>query len=104
MLLRLLMQAQAFSPDSRWLITTAMDSIIRTYDIPTGRLIDAFRTASIATSISFSPTGDFLATSHVDSVGVFLWCVVVYHNIDVPYLQLQIGQIVHNTQMCLSQA
>ncbi|RDB22141.1 U3 small nucleolar RNA-associated protein 21 [Hypsizygus marmoreus] len=62
-----------FSPDSRWLITTSLDSIIRTFDVPTGRLIDAFRTPSVATSISFSPMNDFLATAHVDSVGVFLW-------------------------------
>ena len=41
--------------------------------MPTGRLIDAFRTSSVATSLSFSPTNDFLATSHVDSVGVYLW-------------------------------
>ncbi|KAG8811779.1 hypothetical protein FRC17_002325 [Serendipita sp. 399] len=65
--------SQAFSHDSRWLFTTSLDSIIRTFDIPTGQLIDAFRTSSIATSISFSPTGDFLATSHIDSVGVYLW-------------------------------
>ncbi|KAG8927888.1 hypothetical protein FRC01_006761 [Tulasnella sp. 417] len=63
----------AFSPDSRWLITTSLDSIIRTFDIPTGRLIDGFKTPSVATSVTFSPTGDFLATAHVDSVGVFLW-------------------------------
>ncbi|KZT26384.1 Utp21-domain-containing protein [Neolentinus lepideus HHB14362 ss-1] len=63
----------AFSPDSRWLIASSLDSVIRTFDLPTGRLIDAFRTASVATSITFSPTGDFLATSHVDSVGVYLW-------------------------------
>ncbi|KAL0946708.1 hypothetical protein HGRIS_012895 [Hohenbuehelia grisea] len=62
-----------FSPDSRWLITTSLDSIIRTFDLPTGRLIDAFRTSSLATSVSFSPTNDFLATAHVDSVGVYLW-------------------------------
>ncbi|EJF66083.1 Utp21-domain-containing protein [Dichomitus squalens LYAD-421 SS1] len=62
-----------FSPDSRWLVTTSLDSIIRTFDMPTGRLIDAFRTSSVATSISFSPTNDFLATAHVDSVGVYLW-------------------------------
>ncbi|KAH9063481.1 Utp21-domain-containing protein [Lactarius vividus] len=62
-----------FSSDSRWLITTSLDSIIRTFDIPSSRLIDAFRTASIATSVSFSPTGDFLATAHVDGVGVYLW-------------------------------
>ncbi|KAH9180505.1 Utp21-domain-containing protein [Lactarius sanguifluus] len=62
-----------FSSDSRWLITTSLDSIIRTFDIPSGRLIDAFRTVSIATSVSFSPTGDFLATAHIDGVGVYLW-------------------------------
>ncbi|KAH9843207.1 Utp21-domain-containing protein [Rhodofomes roseus] len=62
-----------FSPDSRWLVTTSLDSIIRTFDIPTGRLIDAFRTPSVATSVAFSPTNDFLATSHTDSVGVYLW-------------------------------
>jgi U3 small nucleolar RNA-associated protein 21 len=64
---------QAFSPDSRWLIATSLDSSIRTFDVPTGRLIDIFRTASVATSVAFSPTGDFLATAHVDSVGVYLW-------------------------------
>lgn len=64
---------QAFSPDSRWVMTTSQDSIIRTFDVPTGQLIDAFRTASVATSLTFSPTGDFLATAHVDSVGVYLW-------------------------------
>ena len=64
---------QTFSPDSRWLVATALDSVIRTFDVPTGRLIDAFRTSSVATSVSFSPSNDFLATAHVDSVGVFLW-------------------------------
>jgi hypothetical protein len=54
---------------------TSLDSIVRTFDIPSGRLIDAFRTATVATSISFSPTSDFLATAHVDSVGVYLWYV-----------------------------
>lgn len=63
----------AFTPDSRWLIASSLDSTVRTFDIPTGRLVDAFRTASIATSLTFSPTGDFLATSHVDSLGVHLW-------------------------------
>ncbi|KAH9824151.1 Utp21 specific WD40 associated putative domain-containing protein [Melampsora americana] len=62
-----------FSPDSRWIVVTSADSVIRTYDLPTGSLIDAFRTHSVATSITFSPTGDFLASAHTDSVGVFLW-------------------------------
>lgn len=63
----------AFSPDGRWVITTSQDAVIRTFDVPTGQLVDAFRTPSVATSLSFSPTGDFLATAHVDSVGVYLW-------------------------------
>ncbi|GAA5832443.1 hypothetical protein JCM3766R1_003075 [Sporobolomyces carnicolor] len=63
----------AFSPDSRWIITSSQDSVIRTFDVPTGNLVDAFRTKSVATSLSFSPSGDFLATTHVDSVGVYLW-------------------------------
>ncbi|KAJ8472717.1 hypothetical protein ONZ45_g16551 [Pleurotus djamor] len=62
-----------FSPDSRWLVTTSLDSIIRTFDLPSGCLIDAFRTSSVATSVAFSPTNGFLATSHLDSVGVYLW-------------------------------
>jgi U3 small nucleolar RNA-associated protein 21 len=36
-------------------------------------MVDIFRCESIATSLSFSPTGDFLATAHVDNVGIFLW-------------------------------
>ncbi|GAA5996892.1 hypothetical protein JCM5350_002741 [Sporobolomyces pararoseus] len=63
----------AFSSDSRWIVTTSQDSIVRTFDVPTGNLIDAFRVESVCTSLSFSPTGDFLATTHVDSVGVYLW-------------------------------
>ncbi|KAF8610566.1 Utp21-domain-containing protein [Ceratobasidium sp. AG-I] len=63
----------AFSYDSRWLTVTSLDSTIRTFDIPTGRLIDAFKTPSVATSVALSPSGDFLASAHVDSVGIFLW-------------------------------
>ncbi|KIY72120.1 Utp21-domain-containing protein [Cylindrobasidium torrendii FP15055 ss-10] len=62
-----------FSPDSRWLIASSLDSTIRTFDVPTGRMIDVFKTSSVATSVAFSPTSDFLATAHVDSVGIFLW-------------------------------
>ncbi|KAI8452425.1 WD repeat-containing protein 36 [Phakopsora pachyrhizi] len=62
-----------FTKDSRWLVASSDDSVIRTFDLPTGALIDAFKTHSIATSVSFSPTGDFLASAHVDSVGILLW-------------------------------
>ncbi|KAJ3093064.1 hypothetical protein HK102_010969 [Quaeritorhiza haematococci] len=63
----------AFSPDGRWLVSTSLDGTIRTWDLPTGHLVDCFRTASIATSVAFSPTGDFLASVHVDELGIFLW-------------------------------
>ncbi|KAG9103326.1 hypothetical protein FRC06_011382 [Ceratobasidium sp. 370] len=65
----------SFSYDSRWLTACSLDNTIRTFDIPTGRLIDAFKTPSVATSVALSPSGDFLATAHVDSVGIFLWSV-----------------------------
>lgn len=32
-----------FSPDSRWLVTSAMDSTIRTWDIPSSSLIDILK-------------------------------------------------------------
>jgi U3 small nucleolar RNA-associated protein 21 len=41
--------------------------------LPTGNLVDVFKVDDVATSVTFSPTGDFLATTHVDNVGIFLW-------------------------------
>ncbi|KAJ2162414.1 rRNA-processing protein utp21 [Coemansia sp. RSA 552] len=63
----------AFSNDGRWIVTSSLDSTIRTWDLPTGHLVDRFRTESVPVSVAFSPTGDFLATAHMDSVGIFLW-------------------------------
>uniref|UniRef100_A0A3B5KSB5 WD repeat domain 36 n=1 Tax=Xiphophorus couchianus TaxID=32473 RepID=A0A3B5KSB5_9TELE len=60
-----------FSPDGRWLVTTAMDCTIRTWDLPSG-LVDCFLVAMAPVGVSMSPTGDFLATAHVDSLGVYL--------------------------------
>lgn len=63
----------SFSPDGKWLITSSLDGFVRTFDIPTSRLVDYFKTHQVATSISFSPVGDFLATTHEGSKGVYLW-------------------------------
>lgn len=62
-----------FSPDGRWLVTAAMDCTIRTWDLPSGSLVDCFLVAMAPVGVSLSPTGDFLATAHVDSLGVYLW-------------------------------
>ncbi|KAM9306372.1 WD repeat-containing protein 36 [Pholidichthys leucotaenia] len=63
----------AFSPDGRWLFTVAMDCTIRTWDLPSGSLVDCFLVAAAPVGMSMSPTGDFLATAHVDSLGIYLW-------------------------------
>lgn len=62
-----------FSPDSRWLISCAMDCTIRTWDAPTGHLVDCFLVDAACTSLSMSPTGDYLCTAHVDDFGIYLW-------------------------------
>lgn len=62
-----------FSNDGRWIVAASMDSVIRTWDLPTSHLINAFRTESPCTALAFSDTGDYLATAHADSVGINLW-------------------------------
>lgn len=62
-----------FSPDGRWLITAAMDCVVKIFDIPSSYLIDHFKVDSPVISLSMSPTADFLATAHVDYLGVNLW-------------------------------
>jgi U3 small nucleolar RNA-associated protein 21 len=63
----------AFSPDGRWIISSSLDSTIRTWDLPTGYCVGCMKSDSIPTSLSFSPTSEFIATTHVDHVGILLW-------------------------------
>ncbi|XP_045524654.1 WD repeat-containing protein 36 isoform X1 [Pieris brassicae] len=62
-----------FDSQSRWLISTSMDCTICTWDIPSAQLVDIFSVEEPCTSLSMSPTNDYLATSHVGELGVFLW-------------------------------
>ena len=43
--------------------------------LPTGHMIDIFTCETPATSMTLSLTGDFLATSHIDELGIYLWSV-----------------------------
>ena len=62
-----------FSNDGRWMIASSVDSILRVWDLPTGHLINAVRVESVCTALAFSSTDEFLATAHVDGVGINLW-------------------------------
>jgi len=62
-----------FRMDGRWLISASMDCTIRTWNLPIGRLIDAFLLDSAPTSVTMSPCNNFLATTHVGDMGVYLW-------------------------------
>ena len=50
-----------------------MDCTIKSWDIPSSYMIDHFRMPQPCISMSMSPTGDFLATAHVDFLGIYLW-------------------------------
>ena len=63
----------AFSADSRWLMTASMDCLLKVWDLPSGKLIDCFKFDSAPTSVCFSPTAEFLVTTHVNDLGVYLW-------------------------------
>ncbi|XP_072950068.1 WD repeat-containing protein 36 [Epargyreus clarus] len=62
-----------FDCQSRWLISSSMDCTVCVWDIPSAQLVDIFSVEQPCTSLTMSPTGDFLATTHVGEVGVFLW-------------------------------
>lgn len=64
-----------FTPDGRWIISAALDNTIRTWDIPTGGCIDAVRVSSPAVALRVSPTMEWLATAHVNGVGIQLWAM-----------------------------
>lgn len=93
----------AFSPDSRWLVSSSLDCSIRVWDLSSARyftifilsfvrwewelsvsvtlaggffafsLIDCFKTVSPCVSLTFSPTAEYLASVHEHDLGIFLW-------------------------------
>ncbi|KAG7730522.1 hypothetical protein KL933_000317 [Ogataea haglerorum] len=65
--------AMDFSPDGRWIVSASLDSTIRTWDLPTGGCIDGIMVPNTVTCLKMSPLGDYLATTHVNGVGISLW-------------------------------
>ncbi|GBG32733.1 WD repeat-containing protein 36 [Hondaea fermentalgiana] len=63
----------AFSNDGRWLATACADTSLRVFDLPSARCIDWMQFPRPVTGLTFAPTGEFLATSFADSVGISLW-------------------------------
>merc|ERR1711892_924414 len=63
----------SWKEDARWLVAASVDRSIRTWDVTSGALIDQFATSAIPTSVAFAPNGQFIATTHVDELGVYLW-------------------------------
>jgi U3 small nucleolar RNA-associated protein 21 len=74
-----IVQCISFSPDGRWVVTADMAGDLRVWDMPTGRCIDWMRFADPVTTVSLSPTGEFLATTHEGSLGVSLWLNRTYY-------------------------
>lgn len=62
-----------FTPAGRWIVAADGDSFLRVWDLPTAHCVDWVSMASPITSLTMSPRGDFLATSHIDSRGIYLW-------------------------------
>lgn len=62
-----------FSNDGRWVIAATSDSTVRVWDLPTGHLIDAMKLPGPCTAVSFSPSGEYLATALDGEVGVHIW-------------------------------
>jgi len=50
-----------------------MDCLVKVWDLPSGKLIDCLKFENAPTSICFSPTSEFLATTHVNLLGIYLW-------------------------------
>lgn len=50
----------AFSPDSKILASAGVDSVVKLWSVPDGKLIAALRHPMGVTAIAFSPDGKFL--------------------------------------------
>lgn len=64
----------SFNPSGRRLLTASLDNTIRVWDVPTATCVDWMRFSTPPTSVTLSPTGEYMATTHLNKVGLGLWC------------------------------
>ena len=76
-----------FSSDSK-LIIASSDCMMRVFDMLTGSLIDWIKFKQEVKSMDFSPTGEFLATTHFEQKGICLWTSkTFYGNTDLSQIK-----------------
>jgi U3 small nucleolar RNA-associated protein 21 len=63
----------SFDGEGRHVVSSSMDGTIRTWDLPSGLVVDILRCENAPTSVTIAPGGEFLATCHVNSLSVALW-------------------------------
>ncbi|GJC94196.1 WD repeat domain-containing protein [Colletotrichum higginsianum] len=62
-----------FSNDGRWVIAASQDCVVRVWDLPTSHLIDAIRLEKACTALAMSSTGEYLAATMENELGVAIW-------------------------------
>lgn len=62
-----------FSRDGRRLVSASVDATVRVWDLPTGACVDWLRFKRPVTGLTLSHTGEYLCTSHVDRLGLYMW-------------------------------
>lgn len=68
-----------FSPDGRSLYTSSLDKTIRVWDVPTNKCVDWLGFKAAPTSLTISPTGEYLATTHAGKLGISIWSDKSYY-------------------------
>ncbi|CAH0048688.1 unnamed protein product [Clonostachys solani] len=62
-----------FSHDGRWVIAASQDRVVRVWDLPTSHLIDAIRLEKPCRALSMSSSGEYLAATIENQLGVTIW-------------------------------